>query len=291
MISIALFRKIRAEAAPIGIGLALLPAVALAGNPPVPIAASASILPGGRSVVYGTPATVFASFVNTSASDLDGCQVSLPQDAPSGLTMSFQTTDLATNALTGTANTPVPIAGYTLQSFLLTFSANSTLSAPGLAPAFSCSGTLPVPVIPGVNTVDLSFASVPVPDIIAIAATASQDGIVRVPQSKGGSGAFAVATFNAGAGATITASVDTGTAKLPAAIALCQTDATTAACLAPPAATVPLDFAGGATPTFSVFVSASAPIGLDPANARIFVRFKDSAGGAHGSTSVAVQTD
>ena len=58
-------------------GLALFSAVALAGsamasNPPVPIAGTASILPEGRSVVYGTPATVFASFVNTSATDLDG---------------------------------------------------------------------------------------------------------------------------------------------------------------------------------------------------------------------------
>lgn len=103
----------------------------------MPIAASASILPGGRSVVHGIPAAAFASFVNTSASDLDGCQVALPGEAP----------------------------------------------------------------------------------------------------------------------------------------------------------TVPLSIAGGATSTFSIFVSASAPIGLDPANARIFVRFKDDAGGAHGSTSVAVQTD
>jgi len=51
---------------------------------------------------------------------------------------------------------------------------------------------------------------------------------------------------------------------------------------------VPLSIAAGAAPTFSVFVQATAPIALDPANARIFVRFKDAAGGLHGSTSVAV---
>jgi hypothetical protein len=273
-----------------GLGLVLFSTAAQADNPPVPIAAAASILPNGRSVVYGTPATVFASFVNTSATDLDGCRIILPPGAPAGLAMSYQTTDPATNAPTGTANAPVPIPGYTLQSFVLSFSADSSLSVPGLAPQFSCSGTLAVPTIPGVNTVDLTFANVPVADIIAIAATASQDGIVRVAQTKGGGGAFAVATLNAGASDMITASADTGGATLPAAIALCQSDPMTAACLAPPAGTVPVDFTTGATPTFSVFVAASAPIGLDPANARIFVRFKDAAGTSHGSTSVAIET-
>ena len=42
--------------------------------------------------------------------------------------------------------------------------------------------------------------------------------------------------------------------------------------------------------SFSVFLQASGPIALDPASSRIFVRFKDSSGGLHGSTSVAVET-
>ena len=48
--------------------------------------------------------------------------------------------------------------------------------------------------------------------------------------------------------------------------------------------------AAGATPTFSVFLQANGAIPLDPANARVFVRFKDADGGLHGSTSVAVAT-
>jgi hypothetical protein len=71
---------------------------------------------------------------------------------------------------------------------------------------------------------------------------------------------------------------------------LCQTDPASGQCLAPPAASATLDDAAGATPTFSVFVQASGPVAPSPATARIFVRFKDSNGGLHGSTSVAVET-
>ena len=51
----------------------------------------------------------------------------------------------------------------------------------------------------------------------------------------------------------------------------------------------PLVTTPNATPTFSVFV-ASGPVAFAPGTSRIFVRFDDGAGGAHGSTSVAVST-
>jgi len=40
-----------------------------------------------------------------------------------------------------------------------------------------------------------------------------------------------------------------------------------------------------------VFLSASGSIAFAPATARIFLRFLDSSGASHGSTSVAVETD
>ena len=45
----------------------------------------------------------------------------------------------------------------------------------------------------------------------------------------------------------------------------------------------------GAAPTFSVFLEATGTIPFAPAASRAFVRFKDPAGGLHGSTSVAVE--
>jgi len=46
----------------------------------------------------------------------------------------------------------------------------------------------------------------------------------------------------------------------------------------------------GETPTFAVFVLSQGPIAFDPANSRVFVRYKDQAGAVRGATSVAVRT-
>lgn len=46
--------------------------------------------------------------------------------------------------------------------------------------------------------------------------------------------------------------------------------------------------ATGQRPTFSVFITASAPIAFAPGSSRIFVRFTDAVGQSHGATSVAV---
>ena len=143
---------------------------------------------------------------------------------------------------TGTQNTPVPIAGNGgSQSFLLSFS--SYLSQPfaetGLQLSFGCSqGPNPTTIsyaaiVPGVDTVDLSMSATPVPDIIALAATPTGNGVVEIPS--GGS-------------------------------------------------------AANAAPTFSIFAQASGAMPFAPATSRLFVRFVDSSGGTHGSTSVAVDT-
>jgi hypothetical protein len=270
-------------------GEKIVPSVVTA-SPPSPVVAS--VLPGGRSVQVGTTATVFATMLNGGSSTVSGCDVALPASAPAGLTIAYQTTDPTTNALTGTPNTPVSINGNSgIQTFLLSFTSSSAITADDLALDFGCSGSMPVTTIPGVNTVDLLFSSTPIPDIIALAATASGNGIVTVPQSTNGASAFAVASDNAGAAGNLTVSTDTGSATLPLSINLCQTDPTSGACMAAPTPTVTISDAAGATPTFSIFITASAPISLDPANSRIFLRFMDSSGTSHGSTSVAVDTN
>jgi hypothetical protein len=255
----------------------------------VPTVAFASVLPGSRSVELGKPATIFASLINAGTTPLEGCQVALPVTAPSGLTLSYQTTNPATNALTGTADTPATIpANDGIQSFLVTLQGSQSFSAPGMALDFDCLGIGPAAVVTGVDTVDLAMATAPVADVIALAATISNNGIAEIPA--GGASAFAVATSNVGATSEIVASVDTGTASLPLSATLCQSNPSTGACLATPASSVLLTDTAGAAPTFSVFLQASGTIPFAPATSRIFVRFKDPAGGIHGSTSVAVET-
>jgi len=251
----------------------------------------ASVLPGARSVLSTTPATIFATIVNATAAPLSNCQIILPTPTSRLLQLNYQTTNPATNALTGTINTPAPIAANGLQTFLVSFGLGENNGAldlfPGQQMLFACDNVDPAPVTQGLNTVDLSFSPTPVADVIALAAVASGNGILNFPTA--GAGAFAVASINVGSADTLTVSADTGSATLPLALAICATNAS-AQCAAPPAASVSQSFPANSTPTFSIFASATAPIAFAPATSRIFVRFKDSSGASHGSTSVAVET-
>lgn len=262
-------------------------AIAVVPQRAAPLAAS--VLPGSRSTQTGSTATVFATMLNAGTNTLSGCYIALPGDASPGLTLDYQTTNPATNALTGKANTPTNIAAGGAESFVLSFSSETDGSVTAQQVVYACSGVEPAASIPGVNTIDLLFSATPVIDIVALAATVTGDGTVHVPVD--GTGAFAVATIDVGAGGAINVSVDTGDASLPVTLSLCQTEPSTGQCLAPPAATVPVSFATEDAPTFSIFVSSAGSISFAPGPSRIFARFKDISGASHGSTSVAVTTD
>jgi streptogramin lyase len=255
-----------------------------------PPAIVAAVLPGSRSVEIGTPATIFATLINSGTTALENCQIALPALPPAGLTLGFQTTNPATNALTGTPDTAVTIPGNNgTQTFVVSFAGSAPFTALGMPLDFSCNDAPPAASVLGVDTVDLTLSSTPIADIIALSATATNNGIVELPN--GGTGAFAVASTNLGVTAAITVSADTGSASLPVALSICQTNPANGQCLAAPASSVTLNYAGGATPTFSIFLQSSGPIAFAPATSRVFVRFEDSNDGLHGSTSVAIETE
>ena len=154
---------------------------------------------------------------------------------------------------------------------------------------FDCTNLNPASFMPGLNTFLFSASNTPVPDIVALAATTSNDGILNIPGTNG-AGALAVATVNVGASGGITATADTGGASIPVNLFICQTNPGTGDCLAPPASSVTTTINASATPTFGIFVQGSGNVPFDPALNRIFVRFKDSGGVTRGSTSVAVRT-
>jgi hypothetical protein len=250
----------------------------------------ASVLPVSRSVATGSTATLFATMINTGSAALANCRIGLAAPAPPGLVLSYQTTNPSTNALTGTADTPVTIAGGNgVQNFEIGLASPTALSAPSLELQFACDGSTPAAFLAGLDTIDLNVSTVPTPDIIAIAVATG--GILTVPQSTGGTGAFAAATINAGAAGAMAVTADTGGANLPLTVAICPTDAATGACQSPPASSVQTSYQANATQTYSVFATASAPIAFAPGSARVFLRFSDSAGTVRGATSVAVQTD
>jgi hypothetical protein len=135
----------------------------------------------------------------------------------------------------------------------------------------------------------LTAAGTPIPDIVALAATLTNDGVVHIPGSTG-TGVFAVATVNVGTSGTITATVDTGDVSLPATLTICETNPTAGTCIAAPASNVTTQINTNATPTFGLFVLGNGSVPFNPARNRILVRFLDPQGVTHGATSVAVQT-
>jgi hypothetical protein len=248
---------------------------------------AAAVLPSGRSVQVDTPATAFATVINPGSDTAHDVGIVLNTSIPASF--SFQTTDPATNQLTGTPNTPVDIPAGQSQTFVVSLTPTSEFGPTDVTFAF---GGGNAPVISGVNTLLLSASTTQVPDIVAIAATSGNTGIVSLP-GPSGNGAFAVATVNLGVGGQITMSADTGTATLPVIIFLCQTDPSTSQCMnpsAPSTSPVVVTIGAGETPTFGIFVAGTDTVASDPAKNRVFVRFKDAGGVTRGSTSVAVQT-
>ena len=247
----------------------------------------AAVLPSSRSVQVGTPATAFATIINAGQETATGCGISPISTIPA--TLSFQTTDPATNQVTGTPNTPVDIPAGAAQSFVFALTPTAPMAPTDVQLSFDCANTDPAPINTGLNTLLLSASTTPVPDIVALAATLTNDGIVNIPGTNG-IGVFAVATVNVGASGSITAAADTGSATLPVVINLCETNPATGQCISAIDASVTTQINANATPTFGIFVQGNGNVPFDPAADRIFVRFKDGGGLTRGSTSVAVRS-
>jgi hypothetical protein len=229
----------------------------------LPTTLATAVLPGSRSVQVNSPATVFASVINTGGATATRVGIGLGSSVPA--TLSFQTTDSTTNQLTGTPDTPVDIRPGELQTFLIALTPTGALGPSDVAFAFSGTNADPAPVISGVNTLLLSASTMPTPDIVALAAS-GDPGIVDVPGVTG-TGAFAVATVNVGTGAMITASADTGSTGLPLGLSICQTVPATGACRGAPSAMVTTQIDANATPTFAIFVAGTGTaIPFDPAH-------------------------
>jgi virginiamycin B lyase len=247
----------------------------------------AAVLPTSRSVQLGATPTAFATIINAGPDNGSTCTIAPATGIPASFV--FQTTDPTTNAVTGTANTPVNIAAGQPQSFVIAFTPTAAFPPTNVAFAFTCANApSPAATMIGVDTLNLSASTTPVPDVVALAAS-GDPGFVDIPGATG-TGVLAVATVNLGIDATITAAANTGAANLPVTLAICQTNPASGACLAAPAPSATTDIQPNATPTFGIFVTGSAAVANLPGVNRVFVTFTDSAGTLRGETSVAVRT-
>jgi hypothetical protein len=248
----------------------------------------AAILPSSRSVQVGSLASAFATIINAGQELATGCTISPLTSIPA--TFTYQITDPATNQVTGFGNAAVDIPARAAQSFIFALTPTAPINPTDVQLSFECTNANPAPIHSGVNTFLFSASATPVADIVALAATLNNDGIVNIPATNG-TGVFAVATVNLGAGDGFTVSADTGGAILPVNIFICQTDPQTGACFSPPASSsVTTTILSNETPTFGLFVAAAGDVSFAPETNRVYVRFKDSNNITRGLTSVAVRS-
>jgi PKD repeat protein len=254
----------------------------------------AALLPVSRSVLIGSTATAFATVINAGHVTATGVKIQLdnatgPGGAPLPAAFIFQTTDPATNLLTGSPNVPVDIPAGESRSFVIAVTPSVALAP--IDVRFDIDGTnstRDARTVIGLNTLLLSASTQATPDIVALAAVPDGNGILTLAGSPR-VGAFSVATVNVGAGGSITASADAGTSGLPISLSVCRTTPATGQCETALAPSVDTFIAPGATPTFAIFASAGAPVLFDPEVNRIFFRFRDASGVVRGATSVAVK--
>lgn len=241
----------------------------------------AALLPSSRSVQVNTPATVFATIINTGQVIAAACSIAPLTSVPASFV--YQ----ATNQVTSTPNTPVNIGPGAAQSFVLALTPTAPFPPTEVQFSFNCTNSTPALINSGLNTLLFSASATPVPDIVSLAATTTNDGIVNIP-GQNETGAFS--TVNVRASESITASADTGSATLPLNIFLCQTNSATGQCISAIGPSVTTQINANATPTFAIFVQGNGNVPFDPAANRVFVRFRDGGGVTRGSTSVAMRT-
>jgi hypothetical protein len=248
----------------------------------------AAVLPSARSVMVGALATGFGTLINTSSSTLVTCGMAIP----SGVPVAFQFTAAdAANHFTAPPDVAVVVPPGAVQNFIFAIIPSAPINSQDIPLIFDCAGTTPAVNISGLNTFLLSASTEPAPDMVAIAATTTNDGIVNLPGDLG-THVFATATINIGAPGTVTATVDDNGRNLPLKVALCQADPSTGACINPPvpgpSAVIAVE--NNSVATFTAVVTGTGNVPFDPAINRLFMRFKTADGITRGATGVAVRT-
>lgn len=252
-------------------------------------ALASAVLPTSRSGQVGTTLSAFVSVIN--GGNVTAVDCSLALDTPLPVAFGYQRTEPSTNTVIGLPNTPSDIAPRAVQTYLITAEVLGEFAPTDTRFRYSCANAANVAPLEGLNTLLLSGSATPVPDVVALAATANANGILDVP-GNAGAAAFAVATVNVGSAGALTAHADTFGVALPLTLGICETDLT-GACLDPQKSltdTTPFTAQALGTASFAVFVGGAGFVSDRAAEHRIRVVFRDAGGAVRGQTSVAVRT-
>ena len=262
------------------------------GSIPTTTPIVASVLPNARTTTTGNLSSAFATIVN-AGQIIPAQQCSLAPPAGFGGSFLYHTTDAVTNALTGSANTPINIPVGSAQSFYFAVTP-AQAGVQDMQLVFSCANAPPAPSISGLSTFLLATADSPFPDLLSISQTPSQDGNLVVP-GPNGTGVMVAAAIDIGVGGAVTfVATDTPFGQpprnMPVTLTICQTDSS-AQCLAPAADSITLNVAAGQTLTFSVFAQGQGvPVAYNPASNRVFLVAQQGATPV-GATSVALKME
>lgn len=251
---------------------------------------AAATLPTARSVRAGQTATVFATVLNPSSVEAQGCWI-VPGTPLDGR-VEYRETDPATNAVIGEINTVFSIPPGGSRSFVvaLTPEADAVARSYQVILRYKCDNSDAARQINGLNTVLMSFDATDTPDMVAIALTPTNDGVLRLAGNDGRA-AFVVATANVGAAGELTVRPAALGATSSLRLRICETNTVTGACLAPAGDSVTRSFGAGETSSFAVFaVGQGSDVSFAPASNRISVEAVDAANIVRGSTGVAAST-
>jgi hypothetical protein len=287
--------------------------LSLAPSAPPQTTIAGAVLPTGRTllrqITQPSPlASAFATIINTGTVTAQNCRIEKGLGLDTNATIApemlftFQTAS-ATNALVGTPETPVSILPGAAQNFVFAYflSPNGSVTSSFrqvMDVQFACDNTDPAANYKNVNTLSLAgdqyqFPSgVPYIDIVAVAATPQDPGIVNVPQDGNTAAFFTVAAVNLLATQTVRVSADTGGLHIPVAISLCETDASAGGiCKTPRSGQVTSTATKNEVLTYTIFVEGlGQAVPFDPIQNRIRLQF-DSGGAFFEGTSVAVRTN
>ena len=240
----------------------------------------AATLPALRAGWLNQVLTAFGTVINSSTNDAIGCIVRTQGASRSNI--SFQETDPQTNTAIGSPNQPVTIPAGKSKSFVFAIRSQGvnlgdpTFDGPVL---FQCANAFFAPTNLANTFQVTAVASFSPADMISIGATPTNDGIIDVPSSSGG--AFGVATVNIATSGPVTAKAvyarpfNESDPTKQFTVLICESNPSTGACLATPAASVPFEATPNVPHTFAVFVQRPAvDPGFAPDQRRAFVIFE-----------------
>jgi len=251
-----------------------------------PASASTAVLPGAQSGhIDGEDITAFMTSISDGPAQ--SCHV---DNGGSDVALSYDLIG-SEGAPRGLLNQVFDVGTEGRVDLVLSFASSSAvaLGTSTIFPRLVCENATAA-AIEDVNSFRLTMDDTPGPDILAIGVTPSGDGVIRIA-NPGSTSFMAAAALNIGqpTDGIVRVVADTGSARFPIELSLCETD-TDGQCLGPRAPELETNFADNSPRYIGVFVRSDAQQGipLDPANARVYLRFIDAAGVTRSTTSAAV---